>query len=565
MSSDKDPKSHYSYEEMVARLRENRSQASRVKSEERELDPDTGKVTVRRQKKRRTSTGKTGILKDPKWYLIIRRAIYIGAPLVAILLVVCYVIVAASTSSGRFQTGLGASLGRTLGLTHPVEIKDSSLGGLTLGIKKAMVPGSAEGSFRQGTAEGIEFRLHPKSFLGGDWEVETCVINKADIQLRAPLAGQATAAAPSVKLQAAGFLLSNEPANIHFPDITIARANLIFGGTDPLKSPGLRAIRASLLERVPDTGSPYYDVQISGGRDGQLVLPGWPPMKVETMRMETRDGGLLLKRSVLHLGDEEASAKDGGISMIEAKGTIPFRAGDEANIEVTLRRILLMDLMPKAANRYLGGVLRSDGLILTYDCGDPVNTWRLRGPIILEPARLRGLRLISLLQQVTGGEMAAMDFEECTFTLDMNARQTRLIQIHAIGAGRAQITGDLEISANGQLNGDLKLGLSNEILLDKVPDFFKPGDAACAWTPLKVGGLVTSPSEDLSPKLQVWLAEQGVKMPVDAPAGEGDPLDQDAAPKRSGNGNAPVNRDEYLKDLYDDLLKQPEPKPRVDR
>ena len=576
MSSDKDPdsKNHYSYEEMVARLRENRPQGSRVKSEDREMDPETGKVTVRRQKKRRTTSGNPDVFKDPKWFLICRRVMYVSLPVAVILVVVCYVIVMATTGTGRFQSGLGASLSRSMGLVEPVEIKESSLRGLTLGIKKATLPGTRDGGFRQGVAEGIAMRLHPKSFLGGDWEVGTCIVNKATILLGIPAPNQADTGAPAGNARAAGFLLSTNPANVHFSDVTIAQANLVFGGTDPLKSPGLRSVRCSMLHRTPESGAAYYDMQISGGRDGLLVLPGWPALKVETMRVESRDGGMFLKRSVLHLGEDEAAkTKDVGISMIEAKGTIPFTAGAEANIELAVRGLLLSDLIPKAANRYVSGDMRSEGLLLTYQASDPVNTWRLRGPVVLNHASLRGLRVIALLQQVTGGgvaanvrqritgeDMATMGFEECRFTLDMTAKQTRLVQIQAVGAGRAQLTGDLEITAAGELSGTVKLGLSNEILLEKVPEFFLPGEAASSWSAMNVAGLVSAPSEDLSPKLQVWLAAQGASLPMDTPAGEDSPAgttgktpDQ-PVPRKDP---APPTRTQQLKDRYEELLKEP--------
>jgi hypothetical protein len=65
MSAERDPKQQYSYQEMVERLRENRPPSSRVRSEEREVDPETGKVTVRRQKRRRTGKTKSGLMRDP--------------------------------------------------------------------------------------------------------------------------------------------------------------------------------------------------------------------------------------------------------------------------------------------------------------------------------------------------------------------------------------------------------------------------------------------------------------------------------------------------------------------
>jgi hypothetical protein len=113
------------------------------------------------------------------------------------------------------------------------------------------------------------------------------------------------------------------------------------------------------------------------------------------------------------------------------------------------------------------------------------------------------------------------------------------------------------------LTGEIKLGLSNEILLDKIPGFFKQGDAASAWTEVKVGGLASAPNEDLSPKLQAWLAEQGVKQPEDLPEDGGEAPGDGAGTKRAKPraDTPPASREEQLKELYDDLLKDQQPSP----
>ncbi len=554
MAEERDPKTHYSYEEMVARLRDNRPEGSKVKSEEKEVDPNTGKVTVRKQKKRRTSSNKTGLLKDAARRKFLQRLVMFGLPSLGLLAAAAYLVAMGAVSTTRFQEGLGASLGKELGLAGPVAVQEASLVGLTLKVKAATISGREGNFFHSAEGSGIEMRLDPKSFLGGDWTVDVCLVSKATVRLATPSPTQASTWFPGRPvLVPAGFLLSENPSRIHFSDVTLEQIDLLFGTGDPEKSPGLHRVRASLVRRGMQPGGTFYDAQITGGRDGRLVLPGWPPFRVESMRADLKNTQATIKRSVLHFPLDEAAKTKERASIVEAHGTIPYEAGKSASIDMTARGLLLSDLMPKNAQRNFTGIFRSDGLRLTYNTSSPSTTWRLQGPVTIQVARLKGLRLFNLLQSITGGEVTAFDFDECQFVIDMTPSGTSLTEIRASAVGRAHLTGQLTIAPRGELDGTVRFGLANETLLEKFPDFFKAGEEASSWTTVKIGGTASSPGEDLSARLQVWLATQ--------PGGVPNPrINQPELPDEDADPDAPVERpnkgadDERLEGLFDDLL-----------
>lgn len=568
MSDERDSKNHYSYKEMVDRLRDNRPEGSRVKSEEREVDPETGKVTVRRQKRRRTSNTKSGLLRDPKWFRLFRRLGYVGLPVGLALLVVTYFIVAASTGTGRFQEGVGRALTRDLGL-ESATLKETKLRGFNLLAGQATLQGKPGSMIRSADLQEVEVRLGPASFLGGSWTVEACAIGNLKMNLAAPRpASLATRLLGAPTTVAAGFLLADEPSRIHLSDVTVAQADILFGSPanatpaarDAL--PGFRKVRASLLERFPEDGAaPYFSLQIGGGRDGSLTLPGWPLLRIESLSAEMRAPATNLVRSVFRFADPvETKLLNAPIAFIEAKGTIPHAANATAELILTLRDVALADLLPKNTSRFLSGSLQSEALRLSWNTSDPAKTWTIEGPVSFRLLQVRDLKVFGNLEQITAGELGSLSFDEGTAVLTITPEGTRLSEIRLEGIGRAFLTGEIKSAANGQLDGQIQLGVSQESISDSAPPFFKPGPDSAFWTPVVLGGTTTNPTEDLSARIESWAAtqpggaaslrrlEEEEEMPglIPEPA-------PDAAPSAPADPSA--KEEKVLEELYNDILK----------
>ena len=564
MPAERDPKQQYSYQEMVDRLRENRPQSS-VRSEEREVDPETGKVTVRRQKRRRTGKSKSGLMRDPRWVRLFTRLTYVGVPVLLVLLVVTYFVVAASTGTGRFQEGVGRTLARDLGL-ESAALKDTKLRGLSLLIGQASLQGKTGSMIRTADLQEVEMRLSPRCFLGGSWTVGACAVGSLKLSLGAP-AESAIAAHPSARPVAAGFLLADEPSGIHFSDVTVAQAEILFGvpanatpaARDAL--PGFRKVRANLLERISDDGSSsYYSLQVGGGRDGSLTLPGWPVLRIETLNAEMRGDATTLTRSVFRFADPvETKLLNSPIGFVEAKGTIPHAAGNTAELALTLRDVPLADILSKNISRYFSGILSADGIRLTWRTSDPSNTWTLEGPVTLRRGQFRELEILTGLANITAGELAGLDFDECTAVLNMTPDGTRISEIRARGIGRAFVTGELRVAANGKLDGQFQLGISLDSLMEDAPPFFKPGEQSAAWASVVLSGTTTNPKEDLSERLDAWDANRANAAPRRDP-GQPNP-GTEVSPNPSGtepaNPGDPAVRDEKaLESLFQELLKE---------
>lgn len=569
MSADRDPKNRYSYQEMVDRLRENRPEGSRVKSEEREVDPDTGKVTVRRQKRRRTGKKKSGLIHNPMWFRLFRRLAYIGIPILLVLLVVAYFVVAASTGTGRFQEGVGRALVREFGV-ESATLKDTKLRAFTLLVGQAALQGKPGSMIGRADMQEVEMRLSPRSFLGGHWKVGGCSIANLKLTLAAPHP-VAVAKLDHAHPLAAGFLLAEEPERIHFPDVTVDQADILFGSpANPSPAardalPGLRKVRASLLERASQDGSsPYFDLQIGGGRDGTLTLPGWPAFRIEVLRAELCGDGATLKRSAFRFSSPaETKLTNVPIGFVEAIGTIPSAAAATAELQLTLRDVSLADILAKNVSRYLSGTLQAEALRLTWKTSDPINTWTIEGPIALRRVHMRDLNVFNGLSEITTGEVSSLDFDECTAFLNVTSEGTRLSEIRARGLGRAFLTGEIKVASNGKLDGQVQLGISQESISEFAPPFFKPGEDSASWTPVVLSGSASNPAEDLSARIATWAASQtGGKSAPRLPRFEDETPGLIPEPRAPGvepgaPGQPDANDQKILDSLYEDLLKEP--------
>ncbi|MFM7181365.1 MAG: hypothetical protein ACKO2G_07880 [Verrucomicrobiales bacterium] len=564
MSADRDPKLQYSYQEMVDRLRENRPEGSRVRSEEREVDPETGKVTVRRQKRRRTGKTKSGLVRDPRWIRFFSRLAYFGVPALVVLLAVTYFVVAASTGTGRFQEGVARTLTRDLDL-ESVAIKDTKLRALSLMVGQAAMQGKPGSMIRTAEFQEVEMRLNPGSFLGGSWQVEGCAIANLKVSLAAPLP-VAVAALNRARATAAGFLLADEPERIHFSDVTVAQADIVFGvpanstaaARDAL--PGLRKVRLSLLERPSEDGSPtYFDLQIGGGRDGTLTLPGWPALRIEVLRAELRSDGAKLKRSAFQFAAPvENKPANAPVGFIEAQGTIPSAPGATAELLLDLNNVNLADILPKNVNRYLSGTLNAEGLRLTWRTSDPLNTWTIEGPITVRRTQIRELAALNGLGDITAGELAGLDFDETSAVLNLTPEGTRISEIKARGIGRAYVTGEMRIASNGKLDGQIQIGISQDSLMENPPPFFKPGEESAAWTSVILSGTTTNPGEDLSERINAWDAARNKEgsSARPTPPGETTPGGEPGPVVPGPTPDDPAAKDEKaLELLYKELLK----------
>jgi len=236
---------------------------------------------------------------------------------------------------------------------------------------------------------------------------------------------------------------------------------------------------------------------------------------------------------------------------------VPFRSGASADLKASLRHIPLAKLLPRGADRFLGEgtFLSSEGASLTWDAADPERTWQLAGHGNLVSLRLRSLALIPALTDLTGGEIVdGLDADSCQIDFTVRPDGTVLDNIRITGTSKFQITGTARIQPDGKLSGKLQFGLAPDLLLGRVPGFFKRGIDNFYWADVTLGGVASAPIEDLSARLQAGPNR------ADSPQGEPGPsspglldLEEGKQPEAPGRGESDARKaEEYFRSLTDD-------------
>jgi hypothetical protein len=509
MPADPEPKDHYSYDDMLDRLRQSRG-GSTVRDEEKTVDPETGKVTVRRRKRKRTGGGKAGgLLRQPGWMRVARKLAYVGFPIFALLVVVLYFVMAASVRTGVFQQGLGESLARQFGFATPLRLSDTRLSGLSLQIGLAEGSGDAGSPVKSFAAEGSDLRLSLSCLAGGDWDVEFCSIRRGGLRLGVPAPSAAFLHAPAPGLLGAGFLLSERPSRIVIHGFSVYEGMLLFGPEEEDKAPGFRNVRASFSRREQD-GAVIYDGQLAGGREGRLQLPGWPLLGLEQVRLRIDSKAATIARSSFRLADETSASSPAAANTkiadaaIEANGTVPLGSG-QASLAINAIALPVTALLPRGINRILGdeGTLHADRLSLTWSAGDPSRTWRLAGRGAVNMVKIRSLPLVSALSDLTGGDLNdSIDFEICQFDLQATPEGTELTNIEAGSPGRCQLEGEMRVDRDGRLSGILRIGIAPDLLLGRIPPALQRDAGGYYWAAINLDGTALAPVEDLTSRLR---------------------------------------------------------------
>jgi hypothetical protein len=152
--------------------------------------------------------------------------------------------------------------------------------------------------------------------------------------------------------------------------------------------------------------------------------------------------------------------------------------------------------------KYLDGTSRGTA---TRDAG---GAWR--GSITFTDTRLRNLPLLknaaSFLQDSSWTNPL---LQNLSANFEYSAGNLTLTNLVIESAGLARIEGSVRIAQDGNLSGQLELGLdlnTLKLLPGARETLFPTSRNGWYWSPVQLGGTVSNPREDLSPRLAACVA-----------------------------------------------------------
>ena len=351
-------KANYSYEEMMERLRLERSKgAPRVHEEmpARTTGGEEGSSTsqpvrievvedeegnrqvmeVRRRRKRRSHQPKK--VQEERIKKIRKALVFGGIPLLLVV-IVGIALLYKRVSGESFRVGASSRISEIVGAD--VEFGRFRLRGMDLSSRKAVVKGAPTGLLREAEVMTIKSRIRFSSMLNSNWDLG--MVQAADGQLRfgpvgsgrpdvgiggVSMADEAPSPPPLVQ---AGLGLDKSPKLVDVRGMRIASADLYWDGRVPSSDPVISDASLSTGELA----GPTTRLSLRGGK---LAVPGWPQFGIESLSGDIgSDGNYKIVRSVLLHVDDGRVTITGDLSL---RGAGDFRLAGEFS-DVSLRELV---------------------------------------------------------------------------------------------------------------------------------------------------------------------------------------------------------------------------------
>ena len=325
-------------------------------------------------------------------------------------------------------------------------------------------------------AKGLRAEWNWRALLAGAWKIENIEIQALSAAFKLE-----TGAAPDdapyddfKKPAAASFLASWLPSRFELGGFDVRKADLRFGD---IQSTG------QALTVQPVAGG--YNIEARGG---SLSIPGLPPLSHAQSRIREREG-------IYCLDDSRFFLPSGG--SVVASGNSGTKA----------RLTLVWDGVPVAALPVSDLAKYLDGTSHGQATRDAQGVWR--GNIAFAGARCDLPLLKNAASFLRDSSWTNPSLQKLSADFEWSLGNLTLTNLVVESAGLARIEGSLRIAKGGNLSGKLELGLdlnTLKLLPGARETIFATSRNGWYWSPVQLGGTVSSPNEDLSPRLAACLA-----------------------------------------------------------
>jgi len=320
-------------------------------------------------------------------------------------------------------------------------------------------------------AENLRATIDWSAVLSGAWRVEKFLAQT----LRAEF-GEGTAAVSSSG-SSAPVAMVLPPSRFEMGVVLIERADLDFGEVE---------IQKTALEIRPEGQGWKFN-----GSGGSFVCPWLPALGIESFRADWSEGRVSIASSSLKLG---ASGK------ISAVGKWP------GAMEVQWTDVLPSDFSGGKWGANLDGKLNGSAQI---------EAGRVRGRVEWSEGSLRNVPILEKVADFTGcAEFRSLPITTATADFEIQNGDFIFKNIILESKQLLRVEGSLSVSKNKNLQGELQVGVA-PALLAGIPGarsmvFTREADGF-VWTPVRVGGTLDSPTENLTARLVSAVGDTAIQ------------------------------------------------------
>lgn len=467
------------FEDMVDRIRDAHSTKPR-ETEEREYDPETGVVRVRKRRRVRKKTDEATVQrkKRRRLALIVFGTIFV----IVTLLAACYGMVWGTTKTDAFRKGFADSVVKQFGFQSMTSDR-FSLNGSLVSTGKLAVEGAPGSLLQSAEMNGFAMELKLGTFRGGDWNVRRCSASELKLFIVPPEESTVADRQDLPELIAAGFLLNDNPEQILIDEFSFWNTTFIFGPNERKTKSRIKKANIAFDRMVDGEGFLGH----FGG--AKLEIEGWPE--------------LVVNKSLLRL--------ENGVLDIE-KGSFNTRTGDllfegrlatsgEGEFLIEAKNMRLAELIVDPWLVFADGVVSQGEFTLKIDPKNP-SARSLKGGFKMSTLRLFRIgfvqRVESLLTRESGRDTL---FQQISGTLNHTSEKTRIENLLIESTEGTVIRGTLEFYPDDTMKGMLMIGVPVDKFSQEMPPIFNIGERGLAWTPVVLKGDSVSISDDLDERL----------------------------------------------------------------
>jgi len=354
---------------------------------------------------------------------------------------------------------------------------------LTSGSLRAF--GSAETAVKSIESSGVRARLRPSALFQGSIVVEEIALERTVIHL-----GTVTAVKSEVVpvvVEKGDTLPKWLPVQFVVERIHSATADVLIEQPNG----GSFDILGTSLDSVPEGEQIRFEAH--GGR---LVSERFPDLKIsiETIRCRLSGEGL-------DLTGADLSFPGGGTLRLE--GNFPSN-GTEARLKGHWENVNLVALMPALEGKVVG-TLKGQGEAAWGRDGIKSITGNVNAHDVTSD-KVPALDRLALLTGMD--QFRHLPLQEAHATFSGTSERTVWSNVVLESKGLLKLTGDAEVSREGSLRGTFQVGITKRII-DMIPfagQILSVNEHdGYLWTPMIVGGSLSNPTEDLSPRLATAL------------------------------------------------------------
>ena len=366
-----------------------------------------------------------------------------------------------------------------------------------------------DGSFMESLElRDIYVKTHPLGFFGGTWRIEDFEAQKAILKLRE---GQRPVGSGKVPFQFEGGIFDAAQLDCQFGESRVF-------------------LRDSSVRLRTDKG---VSVDVEGGT---LELLEWGRLNIGSGFLKESNQGAELN---LRLQSE-----DDYNQWLEVKGSVRSNYSEKNNLTIFANSYPLENLLGSHLGKYLHGPFQTSEGKAVLSPAD-IKTLSLDIPIIGEGLKIsKWPFLVSLGQILEDSDLQGYEFKDesqARFVYDQSVM--KLLDISMATHNEFLLRGDIEVAANGELQGKLRMGISE----DKEGYFEKKnalhvtrnGGDGYLWITVNLSGSVSAPKDDFESQ-------------VSARPRQGSP--SSGSRQRGGFIEIQPSREQQLEDTFERLL-----------